>query len=152
MAVALSGALYVVESLIPFPIPVGRWGMSNSVVLFSAVNWGLKASLVVASAKSILGSILTGRFLTPTFFMGFAGSVAAGFVEWIVSKFGLGYIGVSLAGSSVNNVVQVLIGAMLIKSLSIFDLLPLFLIFGSLSAVVNAYIASVYEKVWRDIL
>ncbi len=149
MLIAVSSAVYVVESAVPYPVPVGRWGISNFVVLFTAVNWGLRSTIVVASAKSILGAVMTGRFLTPTFFMGFTGSVVAGFVEWLFSKMGFGYMGLSIMGSVANNVVQVTVGSLLIKSLGIFSLLPIFLVFGGVSAVANAYLAKGFERFWR---
>ncbi len=147
---ALSASLYILESFVPFPIPFGRWGFSNSVVLFSAVNWGLRSTLTVAAIKSIVGSSVVGTLLTPTFFMGFLGSTSAGFSEWVLSRFGFGYVGLSVAGSIANNLVQVVVGAFLIKSFAIFSVLPLFLSLGMISAVANAYIAKSMERVWRE--
>ncbi len=64
-------------------------------------------------------------------------------------KMKFGYIGMSLSGSIVNNVLQMFFGAMLIKSREIFLMLPLFLIMGSISAVANVYIAKAYERFWE---
>jgi len=143
---ALATAMYVLESFIPFPLPVGRWGFSNSLVLYTATTSGRDA-ILVAAGKTILGSIFSGRILSPTFWMGFFGSMAAAAVERLLFLLGFGYLGSSIAGSAVNNTVQMIIGAIIIRSTSIFTLLPLFLGFGTVSAVANAYIAKAYERV-----
>ena len=148
--ISLSSAIYVVESFIPFPLPIGRWGFSNSVVLFLATT-SLKAPLTVAFGKSIIGSLFTGRFMGPGFIMGLAGSVSAALIERLLFKLGFGYLGTSIAGAALNNIVQMGVGALLIKSTYIFSLLPLFLLIGTISAVGNVYLAKTYEKFWRGV-
>jgi len=149
--IATASGIYFLESLIPFPLPVGRWGFSNSVVLFYAANFPLKFSITVAAGKTLIGGILSGRIFSPPFFMGFFGSIAAAIVEKVLFRFKFGYIGASLAGSAVNNITQMFIGAFLIKSKYIFSFLPLFLIIGSISALANVYIAKTFEKVWEEL-
>jgi len=149
--IAVASGIYYVESLIPFPLPVGRWGFSNSVVLFYAANFPMKFPLIVAAGKAIIGALLSGRIFSPPFFMGFFGSIAAAIVESALFRLKFGYTGASLAGSAVNNLVQMLVGAFLIKSKYIFSFLPMFLIIGSVSALANAYIAKTFEKVWREL-
>ncbi len=146
--ISLSSAIYVLETFIPFPLPVGRWGFSNSLVLFSA-TLSMKSALVVSAGKSILGSLLSGRIMSPPFWMGFLGSIGAAIVERLLYETRFGYIGMSLAGSAVNNVIQMAVGALIIKSYGIFSLLPLFLAIGSVSAVANVYMAKAYEKFWE---
>ena len=146
--ISLSSAIYALESFVPFPLPVGRWGFSNSLVLFSA-TLSLKSALIVSAGKSILGSVIVGRIMSPTFWMGFLGAIGASVIERALYKLKFGYLGMSLAGSTVNNVLQMLVGSLLIKSKEIFFLLPLFLVLGSISAVANVYIAKAYEKFWE---
>ncbi len=149
--IAVASGIYFVENLIPFPLPVGRWGFSNSVVLFYAANFPLKFSITVAAGKTLIGAIFSGRIFSPPFFMGFFGSIAAAIVETMLFRFKFGYVGASIAGSAVNNLVQMIIGAFLIKSRYIFSFLPLFLIIGSISALANVYIAKTFEKIWREL-
>ena len=149
--IAAASGIYFLEGFIPFPLPVGRWGFSNSVVLFYAANFPLKLSLTVAAGKTLIGALFSGRIFSPPFFMGLFGSIAAALVETLLFKIKLGYVGASLAGSAVNNTVQMLVGAILIKSHFIFSFLPLFIVVGSISALANAYIAKTFEKVWREL-
>ena len=150
ISISLATVMYVLENFIPFPLPVGRWGFSNSMVLYYATI-SLKGSLTVAAGKSILGSLFSGRLMSPTFIMGFLGSISAAFVERFLFKLGFGYLGMSLAGSAVNNLVQVLIGAVIVRSKMVISIFPIFLIFGSISAIANVYIAKSFERV-REVM
>ena len=139
---ALSSIMYIVESFIPFPLVFGRWGFSNSVVLLLAVEIGFKEAFLVAAAKSIVGSLLVGRFLSLQFFMGLFGALSAAAIESYMSRFRkFGYLGLSTLGSISNNFVQFLIASFFVKSSLIFGLFPLIITFGIISASANAYIA-----------
>jgi len=139
---ALSSIMYIVESFIPFPLVFGKWGFSNSVVLLLAVEMGLKEASLVAIAKSIVGSLMVGKFLSLQFFMGFFGALSASIVESYMSRFRkFGYLGLSVLGSISNNFTQFLIASFFIKSSLIFALFPLMIVFGIISASANAYIA-----------
>ena len=62
---ALASAVYYVESFLPLPvaIPGARWGFSNFPLLLSVVtDVGLTNTLYIALLKTLLGSILSGRF------------------------------------------------------------------------------------------
>ena len=62
---ALSVCVYYVESFLPLPvaIPGARWGFSNFPLLLSVVtDVGLTNTLYIALLKTLLGSILSGRF------------------------------------------------------------------------------------------
>lgn len=140
--IALSSVIYVVESFVPFPVPGGKWGFSNFLVLYISYYGVLTDALLLALSKSILGSILSGSFLTPGFFMGFLGSLAAAVVQNLISKTKIFSIfGVSIIGMAANNLVQFLVGSILIDSSAIYVLLPVVLFFGTFSAIANAYLA-----------
>ncbi|RKX38213.1 MAG: heptaprenyl diphosphate synthase, partial [Thermotogae bacterium] len=57
---AIGTAVYLIETLIPFPLPFGRWGLSNFTVLAAAIAFGTREAVSVALVKSLLGSIFTG--------------------------------------------------------------------------------------------
>ena len=134
--------MYIFESFIPFPLIFGRWGFSNSVVLLLAAEMGLKEAVLIAVAKSIVGSLMVGKFLSLQFFMGFFGAIMASIVESRMSRFGkFGYLGLSVLGSVSNNFTQFFIASFFIKSSLVFTLFPLIMVFGIISASANAYIA-----------
>jgi len=139
---AVSSVVYVLDSLIPFPVPFGRWGFSNFVVLWLASETGLRDAVTVAALKSMLGSVLTGSFLSVSFFVGFPGSVSAALVESLLATFGFGYVGLSVAGSFVNNFVQLMVVSHLVGTRVVFSIFPMIVALGSVSAVANAFLAS----------
>ncbi len=142
LMVSISSVLYVLEGLIPFPVPGGKWGLSNFLVLQLSYYNNVKSALLLASMKSIVGGLISGSFFTPGFFMGFFGALTAAVAQRIVSLTRIfGILGVSLVGMISNNLVQFLVGSLLIKSRAIFSLLPIVMLLGSMSAIVNAYLA-----------
>ena len=139
---AFSSILYAVENFLPFPVPFGRWGFSNSVVLLVASEIGLLDALIVSSAKSIIGSLFSGRFLSPSFLTGFFGAISAAIVETLLAKLGFGYLGLSFAGSFTNNLVQLIVISLLLGNTKTFLLLTVMVGLGLISASANAFIAS----------
>lgn len=143
---AIGTVVYLIETLIPFPLPFGRWGFSNFTVLAAAVVFGTREAVSVALVKSLLGSIFTGTFLGPVFFMSFFGNLTAALaqgVAWKPRVFGI--FGVSLIGSAINNVVQITVGRLILGSSAIFALLPYMFVLGSFGAFANALIV---KRVW----
>ncbi len=143
---ALGGAVHLLETLIPFPLPVpgGRWGFSNSVILIALPGARLSDLLVLAIAKSTLGAFFGGRLVTPMYLMSVCGLTVAVTTMWAISRknghFGL--VGISLAGAITNNTVQLAIAAaFIIRNVALFLIYPYFLILGSIAAVANAAIA-----------
>jgi heptaprenyl diphosphate synthase len=126
--IALSSVVYVVEGLIPFPVPGGKWGFSNFLVLYMSVFSGLSDAVLLAVSKSLLGSILSGTI-----------------------KFNfLSVFGISFLGMVTNNLVQFVIGSFLIGSNAIFIFLPLVMTLGTFSAFANAFLAVKTHGIVKD--
>lgn len=149
--ISLGSAIYFLETLIPFPLPVpgGRWGFSNMVILISLPGAPIADLLTISVGKNILGSLISGKIATPGFLMGLSGvsgSVAVMWYMWKTNIFGLA--GISITGAAVNNLIQLTIAAFyIIGDLRIFELYPYFFLTGSISAFINAYVA--YEVLKR---
>ncbi len=139
---SLGSVIYFLESFVPFPLPFGRWGLSNLVVLIAVVLYDWRTVLAVSLLKSVISALITGQLFSIVSLMSVAGSTAAAASEYIAyrtSVFGL--VGVSVLGSVVNNITQSIVGAMSIKSWSFLLILPQMLILGIPGAVLNAYLA-----------
>ncbi|MBO8139224.1 MAG: Gx transporter family protein [Thermosipho sp. (in: Bacteria)] len=148
LLISIASVMFIIEKYIPYPVPAGKWGFSNFVVLFAAINLGIIPAVIIGALKSLIGSIFTGAIFTPTFFMGFFGIIVAAIVEGLLSKTKfLGYIGLSFLGMFFNNLTQVYIGSLLISSNAIFSFLPLMIILGTISSIANAYLAKKMEEV-----
>lgn len=142
---ALSSAVYYLETLVPFPIPLpgARWGFSNFAILYSLTSDNILINgLYIAIFKSILGSLLAGKFLSPTFFMGLTGSIIATLAMYVIIKIKIfDIIGISEVGAIFNNLTQVTIGWLfIVKSAGIFWYLPQMILFGTFSALANAFV------------
>ncbi|MBN2219206.1 MAG: Gx transporter family protein [Kosmotogaceae bacterium] len=159
MLMAIGAVLYLLESLIPFPLPIpgGRWGFSNLVLMIALAGLPFGDILTLSIGKSIIGSLLTGRLATPGFLMGVAGTASAAATMWLLNKtrkFGL--LGISIAGAAVSNFSQLMVASSLIvKSIEIIFLYPYMLILGSISASINAYVAfevirRMGDSLWQD--
>jgi heptaprenyl diphosphate synthase len=66
--VALGVILHRLEALLPLPSPWIKLGLSNLMTLVALVFLGFKEAVIVTFLRVVLGSILGGTFLGPTFF------------------------------------------------------------------------------------
>jgi len=145
---ALATGIYYVETFLPMPIPVpgARWGFSNFPLILSVVSGvGLRNTIYIALLKTILGSLLSGRFLSPMFWMGLGGAISSAITMFLAfkstDKFGI--LGISEIGAFFSNFIQLIIAALLIvKSWNIFWYFPYMLFFGIITALINATITN----------
>ena len=150
MLVAVGSAVYVFESFVPFPIPLpgARWGFSNVVVVYALPFSNVEWLLALVIAKALIGSLVSGRFFSPTFFMGISGSIIATLAMFVSYKLlkKVGMIFHSVFGALTNNVVQVFVGAQIVASWMIFGYLPYMEILAVISGSVNGVIAGMLLK------
>lgn len=150
MLIAVGAAIYVLESYAPFPVPIpgARWGFSNMVIVYALPDTPLSWLVILTIGKSLIGSLLGGTFLAPTFLMGFVGSIGSTFAMylsfWAFRKTGL--IFHSTIGALMNNLVQVMIGVQIVGTWAIMSYLPYMEIIGIFSGIANAIVAGVLIK------
>jgi len=68
LIVALGMVLHRLEILIPLPSPWIKLGLANVMTLVTLVFFGLRDAVTVTLLRIMLGSIVGGTFLSPTFF------------------------------------------------------------------------------------
>lgn len=138
---SLGSVIYFLETFIPFPLPFGRWGLSNLVVLIAVVLYDWQTVFAVSLLKSVVSALITGQLFSIVSLMSIAGSITAAACEYITFRTSIfGLTGVSVLGSVANNVAQSIVGAVSIKSWSFLLVLPHMLILGVPGAVLNAYL------------
>jgi heptaprenyl diphosphate synthase len=148
----LASAIYYFEAFLPLPVPVpgAKWGFSNFPVLMATVNgYGYSNTIFIAFLKTMIGSLLSGKILSPTFLLGFTGSIVSSFIMVFAYKNikKIGVLGVSELGAFFSNVSQVIVAAIfVVKSSGIFWYLPYMVIFGVISAFINSSIVSVIKR------
>ena len=66
--VALGVILHRLEAHLPLPSPWIKLGLANLMTLVALVFLGFKEAVIVTFLRVVIGSILGGIFLGPTFF------------------------------------------------------------------------------------
>ena len=145
---ALAIAIHLIESAIPAPLPGVKPGLANVVTLIALLLWGWRVAVWISLLRVLVGSLMLGTFLTPTFFLSLSGacaSLAALAVLQGVSRklpvIAAGPIGYSVAAALAHMVGQFYAAYWLfIPHKALFQLLPLLLtmalIFGMVSGVI----------------
>lgn len=155
LTTGLALGLHIFEALIPMPtdllVPGFKLGLANIVGLYVIINFGIRDAIVVSILRTVLGSLMSGTFMTVTFFFSFSGGLASVIVMGLLNKYCSRYfslMGVSLAGALTHNLAQLLVAALVIQSMGIFAYLPYMLFFalptGALVGVVTAQVNKHY--------
>ena len=131
---ALAITIHIAESMLPSPLPGIKPGLSNVVTIAALLLYGWRAAVWVSLLRVVVGSILIGTFLTPTFVLSFSGAVAAVAVIGLGSLLpgrGLGPIGYCLLASMAHIAAQFFVAYRLfIPHEALFGLLPVLMTAG----------------------
>ena len=150
LIVALGVVLHRLEALIPLPSPWIKLGLANVMTLVTMVFLGFRDALTVTLLRVILGSILWGTFLSPTFFLSLAGGVAATFTMATVyyhCKNPFSLIGISICAAYAHTLAAVIcIYLFWIQNESFLKLLPVFLTFALITGILNGIIGNYIMK------
>jgi heptaprenyl diphosphate synthase len=125
-------ALFVLESLIPFPLPFLKVGLANITTLLALIVSGPADAIIVVFLRVLGGSLVTGSFFGPAFIIAMsAGVVSAAVMGGLRSISGraFGPVGLSLAGATAHVTTQIALVALLyVRNAAVIGLLPLLLI------------------------
>ena len=145
---ALAIAIHIIESAIPTPLPGVKPGLANVVTLMAMLLWGWRLAAWISLLRVLVGSLLLGTFLTPTFFLSLSGAccslTALALLQGFAQKMPAmapGPLGYSIAAALAHMVGQFYVAYWLfIPHKALFQLLPLLLtmalIFGMVSGVI----------------
>ena len=157
LLVAFAVAIHTVEAAIPLPIPVpgAKLGLANIITLLTIVFYGYRSGLVVASLRSIIGSLLTGSFLGFGFYLSFCGAVCSSLMMALFMNFyrsqKITLVSVSLAGAVTFNLVQLALASLLVKNTLLFQGYIPFLLLLAVPTGLFTGLATIYlEKVARQ--
>jgi heptaprenyl diphosphate synthase len=130
-------ALFVLESLVPLPVPFLKLGFANISSVVTLELLGGVPMLIVVVIRVVAGSLLTGALFTPGFLLAFTGGLASACSMAVVRRFGsrlFSILGISLVGAATHVMTQLLVVRILfVQNEAVLVLLPLLL----LSAVVG---------------
>jgi len=140
---ALAIGIHVLESILPSPIPGVKPGLANIVTLIVFLLYGLNSAVWVSLLRVLVGSLIIGTFLSPTFVLSLSGAIASIFVLLIISKFEqmeISAIGIATLMALAHVMSQfIVVYVFFIPHKAIFDILPVMmtaaLIFGLFNGI-----------------
>jgi len=129
---AAGTALFVLESLVPLPLPFLKVGLANISTLLALLLGGPADALSVVFLRVLAGSLITGSFLGPAFILAMtAGLVSAAVMAIVRGAAGrlFGPVGLSLAGSTAHVSTQMaLVMFLYVRNTAVAGLLPVLLL------------------------
>ncbi|MDI9442452.1 MAG: Gx transporter family protein [Bacillota bacterium] len=137
LATGMALGLHIFEAFIPMPtdlmVPGFKLGLANIVSLYVIMNFDLKDAVLVSILRTVLGSLLSGTFMTVTFFFSLAGGLVSALVMGIMYRYTSRYfsvVGISLAGAIMHNLAQLTVAYYVTRAAGIFAYLPYMLFFA----------------------
>lgn len=74
---ALAVTIHMLEAALPSPVPGIKPGLANVIVVAALVSYGWRTAAWVSMLRVLVGSLLIGTFLSPTFMLSLAGAVSS---------------------------------------------------------------------------
>lgn len=140
--VSLAACLHALEGLLPpLPVPGARLGLANLVTTVTLYALGPAHALAVAAGRSLLGSLLSGKFLGLGFAMSLAGATVSALAMAVARAFlGARPVPTSTAGGLVHNLTQAGVAYLAIGP-GILPYLPGLVVLGLLAGWVTGRLA-----------
>ncbi|OGT22410.1 MAG: heptaprenyl diphosphate synthase [Gammaproteobacteria bacterium RBG_16_57_12] len=151
---ALAITIHILESALPSPLPGFKPGLANVIVIVVLVSYGWRAAAWVSLLRVLVGSLLAGTFLSPTFLLSLSGALASVLILALASalsrwlpRWGAGPLGYSVLAAMAHMAGQFAVAyAVFIPHAALLNLLPILmcaaLIFGMLSGMIAAAMIS----------
>jgi len=149
LCTAFSLSVYILEAMIPKPLPFFRLGLANImilVLLWDGANW---EAFTVGIAKTILGGLFLGTLLSPGTLISLCGTIVAILLMQIVihSPISFSLRGVSVIGALAHNFMQLLVVRLIVVPYNkIFYLTPVLIIVGIGTGILTGIIAGIFIK------
>jgi heptaprenyl diphosphate synthase len=154
MLLALSIVFSIVESMIPIIsgiIPGVKLGLANTVIIFVIYMYSFKDALFVSILRVFLVGLLRTGLFNITFFFSLSGALFSIIIMYFMKKYTkLSIIGVSVMGAIFHSIGQILIGIILLNTISLIYYLPYILLFsiptGIVVGMASKTVLSYYRK------
>ena len=151
---ALAIAIHILEAAFPSPLPGVKPGLANVITLIVYLRHGLRLALWVAAMRVLVGSLLVGTFLSPTFLLSATGAVAALSALALTGAVGagrVGPVGLSVMSSLAHMSGQIAVAYLLfIPHPALLKLVPVLLsaalLFGTVSGLIAASVLNILGR------
>lgn len=139
---ALATCLHYLEGFLPpVPVPGARLGLANLVTTVTLYTLGPADALAVAVLRSVLGSLLAGKFLGLGFAMSLAGATASALVMGLArGALAASPVPASTLGGLVHNLAQALV-AYQVAGVGVLPYLPSLIVLGLLAGWATGLLA-----------
>ncbi|MCN4143980.1 MAG: Gx transporter family protein [Thiohalomonas sp.] len=147
---ALAITIHIIEAAFPSPLPAVKPGLANVVTLFTFLRYGWQTALQVSLLRVIISSLLLGTFLSPTFLLSLSAALLSLsslfllqllFRQFFLHKYQPSAIGYAVIASITHMSGQFLVAwYFFIPHPGLFKLLPLFITFAVILAIVSGII------------
>ena len=143
--------LYIAELFYfpPLPIPGAKLGLVNIVTLVLLAFYRWQDSLFNVIVRTLAGSLVTGTLLTPPFFFSLTGALSSFIVMLLVYRKFYGkfsFVGVSLSGSIVHNLSQLLLARLFIGHWGVLFQTPFLILIAIPTGAFNGVVANYVVK------
>jgi len=136
--------IHLFESTIPTVLPGLKPGLANIVVITVLVMYGWRTAAWVSILRVLVGSLLLGTFLSPTFMMSLSGALASVTILWLASRIpgkGFSAVGLSLLAAMAHISGQFVCAYLLfIPHAGIWRLFPVLLTMSVVLGMINGII------------
>jgi heptaprenyl diphosphate synthase len=150
---ALALALHLLEAQIPSPLPWVRPGLANLMTLIALLTSGWLAGLLVMLLRVVIGALLLGGFLSPSFVLSLAGGLASTLVMALMARGAWRLwspLAMSATGALAHGGAQVLVlGMLLLRAGDLPWLLPWVLVPSLISGVATGLLANLVLQRWQ---
>jgi len=141
---AIAIGIHILESSFPMPVPGIKPGFANIITVASLILFGWKTAAWVSCLRVLVGSLVIGSFLTPTFVLSVSGALASLSVLLIASNLPgvkLGPVGYCVLAAIAHMLAQITMAYLLfIPHDAIFGLLPILMTAAVIFGVISGYI------------
>jgi len=136
-------ALYLFESLIPRPLPWIKPGLANIATIVALYTLGPAAACIVSMLRCVLGSLVGGTLMSPSFWLSICGAASSVTAMIIVRRLGkkiFSIIGVGMIGAFAHMLTQVTVaGFLVVGDEAILILLPSMLLSSLITGLIVGY-------------
>ena len=141
MLLSISIILNILESFIPiFNFPGIRIGLANIITLIVLYSYGSKDAIYISVLRVILVGILRTGLFSTTFYFSLFGSIFSIISMIIFKKTKLSIIGVSIIGSIMHNIGQI-IAALILLNTNLMYYIPLLIITSIITGTIIGFIS-----------
>lgn len=150
---AIAIILNIVESLLQvIPVPGAKIGLANIVTVIILFIYKPSDSIYFVIIRVIFVSILTGKLFNPIFYMSLSGGIFASVSMVILFKLDFfGLLGISVLGSIMHTVGQIIMGIFVVGSVAVISYLPIMLLISVPAGIVTGIVSKRFLVAFKRI-